>query len=146
MSKHRLVPGAQTNLCLCLDRLAHAAQQLFSPFAGRSDNSLEERMRIRWTRLEFWVKLAAQKPGVAGDFHDLHISPVRGISTDGESVRDQRLLILPIKLITVAVPLGDFRGAVSAVCEGAWLQARRPGTQPHGAAELVHAAELAQLV
>ena len=61
-----------------------------------ADEGLEERVRFHGFALELGVELAAQEPGVAGDFADLHVGVVGRFAGNAEAGGFQALLILSL--------------------------------------------------
>src|SRR5439155_23805530 len=74
------------------------------------------------------------------------VSAVRGVARNREAVSYQHVFVFAVEFVAVTVPLRDVKHPVSLVRERAGLEAGGPGTQPHGAAQLVDPAQLAQLV
>ena len=64
-------------------------------------------MRLIRPRFEFRVKLDPHEPGVAGQLNDFNETSVRGESGHIESFFGQDLTKSVVKLVTVAVALGD---------------------------------------
>src|SRR6202023_4370870 len=106
----------------------------------------KQRMRSQRVRFELGVKLAADEPGVIRDFHDFDVDAVRSAAGDAESSARERVFIFAIKLVTVAVTLGDIGVAVSLVGERAGLDFAGPGPEAHRSAHFIDAEEFAQFV
>src|SRR2546426_7458214 len=141
--------GQFDGVCACridAQSLAARARALLPELGRGPDKSLEERMRFERSRLEFRVELAAQEPGMVADLHDLDIGPIRRLARQVESTAHQGLLILPVKLVAVAMALGNLRPAVGLVSEGAGLELRLPRPQAHRPAQLVDPPQFPQLV
>src|SRR6516164_8436782 len=100
-------------------------------------------MWLERLRFELRMELAAQEPRMVRRFYDFHVILIGGPPGDSQPRGDQRLLVLPVELVTVPVPLADFVRAVSFVCKRAWLQLPRPRAQPHRAAHLFHTQQFA---
>src|SRR5215469_2983618 len=113
---------------------------------GGADESLEERMGLHGLGFEFGVELAAEVPGVVGGLADLHVGAVRSFAGDAKAGGLELLLVFAVELVAVAVPLVDFLAFVSAEGEAVLRQPARPAPEAHGAAELVYALQLAELV
>src|SRR5580698_4221830 len=115
-------------------------------FVRRGDKGGEQRVRFQWLRLEFGMELAAEKPGMIGYFANLDVHRIRRLPGNAESAGRQNLLVLAIEFVTVAMALADLGLAVGLAREAAFRQQARVSAQAHGAAQLVHAFQLAQLV
>src|SRR5579884_4078449 len=111
---------------------------------GRTNKSLEQRMRFQRPRFEFWMELATQEPGMVANLDDFDVSPVRGLAGDLEPVGNERGFVFAVELMAVA--FGNFKLHIGAMGKGTRLQPRRPGTQPHGATQFVDSSQFAQLV
>ena len=81
-----------------------------------------------------------------GDLHDLHVGSIRRVAGDAQPRRRQRLLVLAVELIAMAMALADFRCAVCLFGLAASFKMAVPGAQAHRSAQLFHAAQFAQLV
>src|SRR5579875_3576514 len=92
------------------------------------------------------MELATQEPGMVANFDDFDVGPVRGFTRDLQPVGYQRGFVFAVELIPVAVTFGNFKLSIGPMGTRARLQPRRPGTQPHGAAQFVDASQFAQLV
>src|ERR1700690_733103 len=79
---------------------------------GRAHEGLEQRMRLQRLRLELGMELAADEVRVIRQFHHLHVSSVRSGARNSQSRRDQRLFVLAVELITMAMAFADFELAV----------------------------------
>src|SRR5262245_43773434 len=112
----------------------------------RPDEGPEQRMRLERLRLELGMELAAQIPRMTGNLADLDIRAVRRLARAPQPRRGQNIFIFAIELVAVPMPLADLGGSVGLVREAPFLQKTRPRPQPHGAAQLVDALELAKLV
>src|SRR5580704_4109961 len=106
----------------------------------------KKRMRSERLRFEFRMKLAANEPGVIGHFDNLDIHVIGRPARDPEAGARERLLILAIKFVAMAMALGDFERAVSLMRKRPGLEFARPRPKPHRAAHLVHAEQFAQFV
>ena len=113
--------------------------------AGANERS-EERMRRKRLGFEFGMKLAAEEPGVVRHFHDFDVHAVGSFSCDAESGARERLFVLAIEFVAVAMALGNFECAVGSVREGSRLEFAWPRAQAHGAAHFIHAEQFAQFI
>src|SRR5215470_3707835 len=103
-------------------------------------------MRLKWLRLEFGMELAPDKMRMVRQFDHLHVSPVGRRSGNSQSCCDHRLFILSVKFVTMPVPLADLKCSVNLVRQGIRLDPASPRSQPHGSAQLLYAAQFAQLI
>src|ERR1019366_9331509 len=111
---------------------------------GGSDEGAEQRMRFHRFGLELGMELAAEEPGMIGDFADLHVGSVGRLAGDTKSRGLQRFLVLAVEFEAVAVTLADLARSVSLPGEAAFGQDARPRAQTHGAAELVDTFQFAE--
>ena len=80
------------------------------------------------------VELNAHEPGVVGQLHDLHQTPVGGQSGQYQPRPGQLLAEVVVELIAVAVALGDLLRAVGLIGKGVVAgDAAGIGAQAHGA-------------
>src|SRR3990170_3850746 len=93
-------------------------------------------MPIARRRGEFRVKLAADKPGVSGQFH--HLAQLPGLGEPGyaQAFVLQSAKVLPVRLIAMPVALVDDAGAIDPVCLAARFQGGQLRAQTHGPAEV----------
>src|SRR5579872_5485466 len=119
---------------------------LQSVLVGRSHERLEQGMRLQGLGLELRMELAAQEIWVPGYLYHLHVGAVRGRTRDAQPGGGQRPFILAVELVAVAVALADFELPIHFVRQRARLNFAGPGAQAHGAAQFLHAAQLAQLI
>src|SRR5580658_2373682 len=63
----------------------------------RGNESGEQRVRLQRFGLKFRMKLAAQKPGMIGNFANFHVDRIRGLASDAQSTGRQNLLILAVE-------------------------------------------------
>ena len=82
--------------------------------AGANERG-EKRMRRERLRFEFRMELAADEPGMIGHFDDFDVHAVGRAAGDAESGARQRLLVLAIEFVAMAVALGNFERAVGLV-------------------------------
>src|SRR5581483_5926780 len=106
----------------------------------------EHRLRLERLRFEFWMELAANEVRMIRQFHHLDVSAVGGRSRNLQPRRSQRLFILAIEFVTMAVALADFGLAVNAMRQRSGFDLASPRAEPHGSAQFFHAAQLAQFV
>src|SRR5215475_9495846 len=111
-----------------------------------ADEGAEQGVRFERLGLELGMKLAAQIPGVVGQFADLHVHSVRRFSGEPQPMLRQNPFVLAIELVAMAVALADFACAISRAREAVFGQQTRIGAQAHGSAQLVHSFQLAQLI
>ncbi len=110
------------------------------------DEVAEDGVGLQWLGFEFGVELAAEEEGVGGDLDDLDVGGVGGGAGDAEACAGEDGFVLAVELVTVAVALGDFGGAVGLGGEGVGLEDAVPGAETHGAAHLFDAGEFAEFV
>src|SRR5215471_492856 len=110
---------------------------------ARVDEPRKQRERLR---LELWVELHRDVPRMRRQLDHLDELPVERASHDLEPALGERLLVETVELVAMAVTLVDHVAAVERVRLRSGLQLARVGPQPHGAAEIVHAEQIAQLV
>src|SRR6201993_168309 len=106
----------------------------------------KKRMRGKRLRFEFRMKLAANEPGMLRHFDNFDIHAIGRPASDAETGARQRLLVLAIKFVAMAMALGDFEHSISLMRKRAGLQSARPRPKPHRAAHLVHTEQFAQFV
>src|SRR5271157_438696 len=129
-----------------LPRLFPALRQAAPPvLIGGPNERLEQGMRLHGLGLELGMELAAEIPRMIGDLADFDVGLVGRLAGDPQSRGFQPFFIFAIELIAVAVALVDLAHAIGAVGETVLGQLAGPAAQPHGAAEVVHAFQLAQL-
>src|SRR5579859_6994707 len=133
-----------------MELLQFGREFLEAPFTailiGGLNKRREQRMRLQRLRLEFRMKLASQEMRMAGDFYNLNIRPIRSRSGDAQPGPGQDGLILAVEFIAMTMALADFQLAISFVGKRTRFEFTRPRAQPHGAAEFVNSAQLAQFV
>src|SRR6266851_10095316 len=103
-------------------------------------------MRLQWLRLEFRMELAAEEIRMVRNFHDLHIGSVRGAAGKAHARAGEYGLILAVEFIAVAMALADLGCSVSVGSVAVRFQLASPGSQSHGAAQFVNAAQFTQFV
>ena len=74
-------------------------------------------MRLQGPGFEFGVKLAAQKPGMPGQFDDLHQVSLRILAADAHAAISKQLLELGIEFVPMAVSFRYFFLAVNFKCQ-----------------------------
>src|SRR5437588_728430 len=97
-------------------------------------------MRLQWFGFEFGMELAANKMWMVGQFHHLDVSPIRSRTGNSQTSRGQRAFVFPVEFVTMAMPFADFQLTINFVRQSTGLDFARPGAQPHGSAQLFHAA------
>src|SRR5438874_4798236 len=113
---------------------------------GAGDERGEERMRARRLRFELRMELHREIPRVARQLGDLDELAVGRASGDLQAVFGERALVEAVELVAVPMPLVDERRAVHALRERSGRQLAGVAPEPHGAAEVVDAQQIAQLV
>src|SRR5438067_4859237 len=103
-------------------------------------------MRMRRLRLELRMELHGEIPRVLRQFGDLDELAVRRAARDAHAVLRQRALVQAVELVAVTVPLGDRVRPVDALRQRSWRELAGVAAQAHGAAEIVDAEQIAQLV
>src|SRR6185369_4027090 len=98
------------------------------------DEAHEQRMWLKWFRLELRVELAAQKVWVIGDFHDLYVGSIRSGSGDPQASAGEKRLVFAVELVAVAVTLADFGLSVCGLCERVGLKLASPRPETHSSA------------
>ena len=94
--------------------LGSNAEALMAVFHARADECREKRMRRQRLGLEFRMELAADEPRMVRHLDDFDVLAIRRAAGDAETGVGQRLFVFAIEFVAVAVPLGNFGGAVSA--------------------------------
>src|SRR6185295_12643479 len=79
---------------------------------GGPDERLEQRVRRLRARFELRVELAADEIGVLRQLDHLHQAAVGRRARDEHAVAGQRLAVVVVDLVAMAVPLADLGGAV----------------------------------
>src|ERR1700730_9158815 len=92
------------------------------------------------------MELAAEKPGMVGRLDDFDVILVRSPARDAQAGAGEDFLVVAVELVAMPVPLVNFELAVGAMRERAQLELASPGAEAHGAAHLVDAQQLAQLI
>src|SRR5262249_53982123 len=103
------------------------------------------RVRLHRLRLEFRMKLAAEKPWVIGKLADLDVRAVGSLTGNPQARGPQPLFVLAVELVAMAMALVDFARSVRSIRETVLHQLTGPASQPHSAAEIVDAFQFAQL-
>src|ERR1700675_4959040 len=117
-----------------------------SVFVRSAHKRLKQRMRLQRLRFEFRMELAPNKKRMPRNLDHLNVSAVRSRAGNAQPGRHHGLFILAIELVTMPVPLADFSLAVYVVRQRSHFDLARPRSQPHGATQVFHAPQLAQLV
>src|SRR5262245_32122937 len=110
------------------------------------DERREQRMRTRRLRLEFRMELHGEVPRMTRQLRNLDELAVGRSSRDAQAVLGQRALVEAVELVAMTVALVDERRAVYALRQRSWRQLARVRAKPHGAAQVVDAEQIAQLV
>src|SRR5581483_7387898 len=106
---------------------------------SRANERLEQRMRLHGFGFELGVELAAEEPGVVGDFADLDVGAVGSFAGDAQTGGFELAFVFAVEFVTGAVASVDLARTGRAVGEAILGQPARPAAQPHGAAQLVDA-------
>src|SRR5690348_123177 len=98
------------------------------PFAlgGSADERSEERMRRERLGLEFRMELATEKPRMIRRLDNFHINAIGRLAADFEARSSERLFIIAIKFVAMAVTFRNFRRSVGARRKRTLLQFARP--------------------
>src|SRR5579883_1585094 len=102
-----------------------------------ADEGAEQRVRLQRLGFELGMALAAQIPGVIGQFANLDVNSVRRFSRQAQAVLLQNALVLTIELVAMAVALADLACAVCRSGEAVFGQQAGISAKPHGAAQFV---------
>src|SRR3954468_13846670 len=145
-----LTPPAST-LRVGATRLPYHGRRCVVPLralvrVARLDEPGEQRMRLERLRLELGMELHRDVPRVRRQLDDLDELAVERAADDLQALVGQRLLVEAVELVAMAMPLVDHVAAVQRVRLGAGAQLARVGAEPHRAAEIVDAEQVAQLV
>src|SRR5262245_13338868 len=116
------------------------------PLVGSANKCSEQRMRRQRLGLEFRVELTTQKPRMLGRLNDFHVGAVRRAPGDTQTRRYERLLVITVEFVSVAVALANLKHAVGPVRGRARFEPARPRTQAHRAPHFVHAKQFAELI
>ena len=81
---------------------------------GRGNKPYKQRVRPVWTALKFRMKLHSHKKSFFTQLHGLNNMPVRGQAAQAEPPCLQRLPIVIVEFITVAMPFPDLRNSIAA--------------------------------
>src|SRR5215469_15175193 len=92
------------------------------------------------------MELAAEEVRMIRELDDLDISAVRRAAGDPHAAAHQHRFVLAVELVAMAVAFTDLERAVGLRGLAVGFELAGPGAQAHGAAQLVDAAQLAQLV
>src|SRR5262249_5948370 len=103
-------------------------------------------MWLQRLRLELGVELAAEEVRMIRELNDLDVGAVRRAAGDPHAAADQHRFVLAVELVAMAMALADLERAVGLRGLAVGLELAGPRAQAHGAAQLVNAAQLAQLV
>src|SRR6185369_1631583 len=95
-------------------------------FVACLDEAHEQRMRLKWFRLELGVELAAEEVWVVGNLHDLHVSSIRSGSGDPQAGAGEQRFIFAVELIAMAVTLANLGLAIRRLRRGLRLEFAGP--------------------
>lgn len=93
-------------------------------------------MRVEGSALELGVELDSDEPGVIGALHDLRQGAVGAHSGEDQAALLERILVVDIDLVAVAVALRDAFGAVDGSGDAVAGEDGRIGAQPHRATQI----------
>src|SRR6185436_6927128 len=128
----RCISGDALDLGRLRDRIEALA---LAKAGGRANEGGKQRVPIQRRGSEFGMELAADEPGMAGQFHHLGQVLARRTRRNLVAFRLERRHVDVVDLIAVTVALGHLR-SVNFRCQRAGLHRAGLGTQPHGAAHL----------
>src|SRR5216683_240555 len=112
----------------------------------RTRKRLKQRVRFQRLRFEFRMKLAPDEEWMTGNLNHLDISAVWSRPRNAQTSSHHRLFILAVELVTMTVAFADLGLAVNLRGQSSRFDLARPRTETHRAAQLLNAAQLAQLV
>src|SRR5262245_32693599 len=92
------------------------------------------------------MELHRQVPGMSRQFRYFDELAIRRTARDAKSVFAKRPLVKAVELVSMTMAFGNSRRIVRTLRERTRGQVAIVGTQPHRAAEIVHAQEIAKLV
>src|SRR5689334_12156122 len=145
----RVQSAERWSLCVgeVLGPVALRCSQTLDPvLVRRTDKGLEQGVRLERFGFEFRMELAPEIPGMIRKLTDLDVNSIRRLAGDTEAAFDQALFMLAIEFVAMPMPFADLRHAIGLARAAALSQHARIGAQTHGAAEFIHALQLAQLV
>src|ERR1017187_9092914 len=137
-------PNALYSIGTAEQRLLLRLQPPHPVLVGGPDERREQRMRMHRFGLELGVELAAQVPRMARDFANFHVGLVRRLPRNPQPRGHQRLFVLAVEFVAVAVPFHNLARPVGPACEAILHQPARPAAQAHGPAQLIDALQLTQ--
>src|SRR6185503_12372388 len=106
----------------------------------------EQRMRTCRLRLEFRMKLNGEVPRMAGEFGDLDELAVGGAAGNPQPVLGQRPFVEAVEFVPVPMALVNQGRSIHALRERTGRQLTGVAAQAHGAAKVVHAKQIPELV
>ena len=95
-------------------------------FVSGADERLEQRMRLQRLRLELRMELAAEEMRMSGELDDLDVGAVGRGPGDAQARRGQRLFVLAVEFVAVAVAFADLGLSIDLVGERAGLELAGP--------------------
>ena len=113
---------------------------------ARLDESGKQRVRLQRLRFELRMELHRHVPRMLGQLDDLDELSVVRPADDLEATLGERPFEQAVELVAMPVPLVDDRLAVKLAGERSRLQLARVRSEPHRAAEVVDAEQVAKLV
>src|SRR5579864_6534789 len=121
--RRRLAPRTQEKIFFDLDPLVSLGATIF---VGSFNELAEERMRLQWLGLEFWVELAAEEERVSGNLDDLDVGSVGRGPGQSQSSPGEQCLILSVEFVTMPMAFADLGFAVGARRHGTRLKLTFP--------------------
>src|SRR5438876_12086618 len=111
-----------------------------------ADEATEQWMRLQRLRFKLRMKLAANEMRMIRQLNHLDVGAVWGRARNSQSACRQRAFVFAVKLVAMPMALADLKLSINSVCQSSRFNLAGPSAQPHGAAQLFHAAQFAQLV
>src|SRR5438874_2050469 len=103
---------------------------------GRFDEAREQRMRLERPALELGMELDADEPRMVGPLDDFGQLTVGRHAGKDQSRSLERVTIVDVDLVAVAVPLADRVGAVDRADNAIAVELGRIGAEPHRPTEI----------
>src|SRR5436305_1177322 len=92
---------------LFMDQIFGSFQAAFAVFISCANEGPEQRMRLHRLGFELGMELAAQEPGMIGDFTDFDVGAVGSFTGDAQARGLERVLVFAVELKAVAMPFAD---------------------------------------
>ena len=103
-------------------------------------------MRLQRLGFELGMELAAEIPGMAGQFADFDVNSVRSFTGEPQAVLLEHRFVFAIELVAMTVPFTDLARSIGRPGEAVLGQQAGVRAQAHGAAQLIDALQLTQFV